>query len=117
MMGQPVTPRGEWVTGINVFDRVERLCDQWERNAGPLPPDARHLLRKMVRRVVLDAARLCDLRGQPGDKNMSLRNEARKCADAVRFFLLAGENETVCIPCDGEGCRHCSQSGIRRLTP
>ena len=40
----------------NVFERVARLCDQWERQAGPLPPDARHLLAKMARAIVLDAA-------------------------------------------------------------
>lgn len=106
----------------NVYDRVERLCDQWERVAAepgvsrcpPLPPDARHLLRQLARRIVLDAAGLCDLRARPEDKSMSVRNEATKCGSAVRHFLLCRDGEHVCYHCDGAGCRHCRMAGVVR---
>jgi hypothetical protein len=97
-----------------VFVRIERLCDQWGRNAPPLPADARHLLRKLAKEIVLEAAGLCDLRAQPEDKSMSVRNEARKCGDAIRFFLLCAEDETICLHCDGAGCPRCNHEGIRK---
>lgn len=102
------------MSDLNALSRVDRLCDQWERNAGPLPPDARHLLRRLAKRIALDAAKVCEWRAQPEAKSMSLRNEARKCADAVRFFLLCDEGETVCLKCDGEGCERCGHRGIRK---
>lgn len=97
----------------SVFVLAERLCDQWERTA-PLPPDARHLLRELVRRVVLDAARLCDLRALPEGKPVGYRNEARKCGASVRHFLLCAEGENVCLRCDGEGCERCRHTGLYR---
>ncbi len=100
---------------LNVFARVDVLCDQWERCGVPVPLDTRHLLCKMVKRIVLDAAKVCDGRAKPEDKSWATRGEARKCADAVRFFLLAKEGESVCLRCDGEGCVWCGQKGIRKL--
>lgn len=99
---------------MNVFEEVTRLCDQWERQSGPLPPDARHQLCQLVRRIVLKAARCCARRAEPEDKSMSTRNEARKCASAVRHYLLCKEGESVCLHCDGEGCPYCHMKGVRR---
>jgi hypothetical protein len=45
---------------MNVFDEVENLCSQWETTAGNLPPDARHLLKKLAKMIVLEAGRVCD---------------------------------------------------------
>jgi hypothetical protein len=101
----------------DVFARADRLCGQWERNAGPLPPDARHLSKRLLRRVVLDAARVCERRAAIEAKPMSVRNEASKCASAVRHWLLCGENQQVCVPCDGEGCRRCRWAGVVDLPP
>jgi hypothetical protein len=107
----------EELRDLNVFARVELLCDQWELTAcRALPPDARHLLRKLARRIALDAGRLCDLRAEPEAKSMAVRSEARKCAASVRHYLLCGDRETVCLHCDGEGCRKCNQSGIHGRT-
>ncbi len=95
----------------NVYDRAERLCEQWERTAS-LPPDARHLLRKLVRGVVLDAARLCDLRAKPEEKPEVVRSEAIKCASSVRHGLLCRAGERCCYHCDGAGCRSCGMRGV-----
>jgi hypothetical protein len=116
-MGDPVAGRapGPILLPENVFDRVGRLCDQWERQAGPLPPDARHLLCRMARAIVLDAAGVCDLRAAPEAKPFWQRNEASKCGYAVRHYLLCRDGESVCLHCEGAGCRRCLHRGVRRL--
>ena len=97
---------------MTVFERVEKLCDQWERTAGPLPPDARHLLRKLARQIVLDAAALC--RGRSLGRPLGVKNEAIKCADTVTHFLLCRDGEAVCLKCDGAGCPACGHQGVRK---
>lgn len=105
------------------FQRVDKLCDQWERTAGPLPPDARHLLRKLAKELVLDCAKQCDgradgrIRGDGAGRHMVVNGEARKCADQVRHNMLCGEGESVCISCDGEGCNRCNRIGIKLDKP
>ena len=95
---------------MNVFDEVNRLCNQWERKAGPLPPDACHLLRKLVRTIVLQAAAVC--RGRSLGRAMVVAQEAKKCADQVAHELLCNEGERICYHCDGYGCPGCGQRGI-----
>ena len=96
------------------FEEVNRLCDQWER-AAPLPPDARHLLHKLVKRLVMQAAQVCVDRANVGAFVMA-QSEARKCADSIRHHLLCGESEYVCYSCDGAGCGKC-RDGIRLSRP
>lgn len=98
---------------MNAYDRIEQLCDQWESNASPLPPDARHLLRKVVRQVVLDAAAACDRRASVAERPIMIRSEATKCGAQIRHELLCQEGESVCLLCDGDGCPHCDD-GIKR---
>lgn len=95
-----------------IEDRVDRLLSQWERNSPPVPPDARAILVTLLRHVVLDAAKACEMRGQPEEKPMHLRAEAVKCAAAVRHYLLCRDNEYVCIHCDGRRCEKCNQRGV-----
>lgn len=98
---------------MNAFDEVERLCSQWERTAKKLPPDARHLLRKLAKQIVLEAADVCDRRavGRP----IPTGNEAKKCASSIRHFLLCKEGESICLHCDGAGCERCEQTGIKQM--
>lgn len=99
---------------MNAFERIEILCNQWERTAPPLPTDARHLLTKLAKEIVLDCAAQCDNRGRPADKNIAIRQEAKKCADQIRWAMLCKDGESVCLHCDGKGCQTCEQTGIRR---
>lgn len=99
---------------VNVFNRVKRLCDNWEANSPPLPPDARHLLRRMARAIVLDAAALCAARASQEGKPWSKRCEANTCAGVIRHFLLCEEGESVCPRCDCVGRVHCNHEGVKR---
>lgn len=96
---------------MTVFARIEVLLGQWER-AAPLPPYARHLLRKLARRIVLDAAAVCRARSL-SDRPQARKNEAVCCADQLTHALLCGEGQSVCLKCDGEGCRACAWAGVR----
>jgi hypothetical protein len=99
----------------NALNRAKRLLDQWERTAGPLPPDARRLLERLVWDIVLDAALCCDLRAAVEERNQSVKNEATKCGMSIRHMLLCRENENICLHCDGERCERCNQTGIKKM--
>lgn len=104
-------------TEFNIFDEVNRLCDQWERTAGHLPPDARHLLTKLAREIVLHAAGVCKSRGSVEERTIGIRNEANKCAAGICHALLCHHGvEECCLNCDGGGCERCDQRGIRTLS-
>lgn len=98
---------------VNAFVQINQLCDQWERTAPPLPPDARHLLHKVAKEIVLDCARVCDRRASVDERSISIRNEATKCGAQIRHALLCHPNESVCLYCDGDGCARCCHKGIK----
>lgn len=103
---------------MNIFDEVNSLCDQWERNTGPLPDDARHLITKLARSIVIEAGRICEARGSVETRSIPIRNEAKKCAGQLRHGLLCHHGfEECCILCDGAGCRRCEQTGLKKITP
>lgn len=86
-----------------MFDLANAAADRLER--GEVQP--REALRRLAREVVLDAAALCDMRAAVPDRTMTVRNEATKCASAVRHWLLCREDERICYYCDGAGCTQC----------
>ncbi len=97
-----------------VFEVVEHLMDQWERRF-PVPADARLLLKKIVREIVLDAAHVCEMRAE-SYSDISRAQVAQKCADGIRHILLCAEGESVCLRCDGVGCERCEYTGIKVRT-
>jgi len=101
------------------LDQAERLLDSWAVEGFPLSVAMQASLRRLVRRVVLDAARVCRARSQAAAA-LSARIEAGKCADAVAHCLLCAPGESVCLACDGAGCPGCKGAGVVRqegLTP
>lgn len=103
---------------MNIFDEVESLCDQWERTAGPLPPDARYLITMLARRIVMEAGRICEARGSIEAKSLGIQQEAKKCGAQLRHGLLCHQGaEQCCIYCDGACCERCGQTGLYKLTP
>lgn len=96
---------------MNVFDEADALY-AWLLQNGRAPEALAHL-RHFARRIVLEAAKVCEARAKPEDKSMVTRSEANKCAAAVRHFLLCKEGESVCLHCDGKGCRMCKSTGIK----
>ena len=95
------------------LEKIDRLCDQWEKNSPPLPPDARHLLLKVAKEIVLDCARICDQRASVTDRSVSVRNEATKCGAQIRHVMLCHPNESICLYCDGDGCDRCGHKGTK----
>lgn len=102
---------------FNVFDEVDRLCDGSSAHAeGNLPSWTAPLLKQLARRIVLEAASICDRRASIEERAMSIRNEGLKCGLAIRHFLLCHQGiEECCISCNGSGCRRCGRTGIRQL--
>lgn len=108
---------------------IEAEAGQRGQNAQDSDAEMEHLLvaasevvESILKRVVFQAAEICERRAIPEDKGMSLRNEASKCADSIRHFLLCDDGENVCMWCDGTGvvngraggvCFHCNGKGIR----
>jgi hypothetical protein len=96
---------------LNVFDEPDALF-AFLHDAGRTS-EALARLREFARSVVLDAAAVCEARAAPAEKPTAARHEARKCADAVRHFLLCREGESVCLYCDGKACRKCKGTGVK----
>ena len=70
-------------------------------------------LEPIIHKLVLECAKVCDMRAGNRTDNIAVWNEATKCGHSIRHNLICDDAETICLTCDGEGCDKCNGSGVR----
>lgn len=95
-------------------ERLQYIRDWSKSNSEPLHCHAMRELLEIIDASTAsyetgfdEAAKLaiecCERRAAPEDKSMSLRQEAKKCASAIEWYLLETD---PCPYCEGSGWHH-----------
>lgn len=70
-----------------------------------------NLIMPYLKNLVLQCADKCEARAD--GKHIAIAQESRKCAAQIRHSMLCLEGESICLHCDGEGCKSCGRTGIK----